>query len=84
VLDSVLGPVRGVELSKKVSPLGRSEYSYDVKLNASANMFYLLKHLLLLNLVILKTIRNNLNSTLIRVFMLHTCVCCILASSIIT
>jgi hypothetical protein len=42
------------------SPLGRGEYSYDVELNASANMFYLLKNLLYLNLVIVKLKCNNL------------------------
>jgi hypothetical protein len=54
VLDSVLRPITGVELLKKVSPLGRGDYSFDVELNASANVFYLLKHLLLLNLAIFK------------------------------
>jgi hypothetical protein len=34
--------------------------SFIVELNASANIFYLLKHLLLLNLVIFKLMCNNL------------------------
>jgi hypothetical protein len=59
VLDFILRPIAGVELSKKVLPLGRGEYSYIVKLNASINMLYLLKHLLLLNLVIFKLKYNK-------------------------
>jgi hypothetical protein len=38
----------------------RGEYSFDVELNAFANMFYLLKNLLYLNLEILKLKCNNL------------------------
>jgi hypothetical protein len=51
--------VLGVGLSKKVSPLQRGEYSYDVKLNTSTNMFYPLKNLLYFNPVILRLKCNN-------------------------
>jgi hypothetical protein len=49
VLDSVLEPVAGVELSKEAFTS-----------NASAKIFYLLKHILLLILVIYKLKCNNL------------------------
>jgi hypothetical protein len=42
------------------SPLGRGDYSFDIELNDSANVFYLLKHLLLLILVIFKLKCNTL------------------------
>jgi hypothetical protein len=56
------------------SPLGRGEYSCDIELNASTNMFYLLKKLLLLNLVILKLKCNTLifNEILV-LFALYVC-----------
>jgi hypothetical protein len=60
VLDSVLGPIVGVELSKKVFISRVRWISLIVELNASTNMFYPLKNLLLLNLVIFKLKCNNL------------------------
>jgi hypothetical protein len=59
VPDSLLGPIAGVELSKKVLPLGRGEYSYDVELNGSTIMSDHLKNPLYFNLVILKLECNN-------------------------
>jgi hypothetical protein len=56
------GPSQVYSCQRKFSLLRRGEYSYDIELNTSANMFYLLKHFLLLNLVSLKTSCNNLNS----------------------
>jgi hypothetical protein len=58
------GTVVGVELPKRSSPLGRGECPYVVEINASAKMFYLLNHLLLLHLVNLKPKCNNLTLTL--------------------
>jgi hypothetical protein len=60
VLDYVLRPVTSVELPKRVFTSGAGWMSLIIKLYTSANMFYLLKHLLLLNLVIFKLKCNNL------------------------
>jgi hypothetical protein len=59
-LDSVLEPITGVELPKEVFTSRVRWMPLIVKWNASANMFYHLKHLLLLILVILKLKCNNL------------------------
>jgi hypothetical protein len=78
VLDSVLGSVIGVELMK-VFTSGRGECSFDIELKDFTNMFYLLKNLLYLNLLILKLMCNNLifNETMILyvsyVCLLHSC-----------
>jgi hypothetical protein len=40
VLDSMLEPVTGVEVPKKVFTSRASDYSYDVELYASANDLY--------------------------------------------
>jgi hypothetical protein len=55
--------------------------SLIVELNASANMFYLLKHLLLLKLVILKLKCNNL--TFNEMLSLHASNVCLLHSRFI-
>jgi hypothetical protein len=60
VLDSTLTLVAGVELPKKVFTSRVRWMSLIIELNASANMFYLLKHHLLLNLVMFKLKCNNL------------------------
>jgi hypothetical protein len=60
MLDSILRPTAGVQLSKMVFTSRARWMSLIIKLNASANMFYLLKHLRLLNLVNLKPMCNNL------------------------
>jgi hypothetical protein len=60
VLDSVLEPVIGVELPKEVFISMARWMSLIVEWNASANMFYLLKNLLLLIMVIFKLKCNNL------------------------
>jgi hypothetical protein len=60
VLDSVLEPVVGVELPKEVVTSRARWMSLIIEWNASANMFYLLKNLLLLIIVIFKLICNNL------------------------
>jgi hypothetical protein len=60
VLDSVPRPIVGVELPKKVFTSRARWISLIIELNDSANMFYLSKHLLLLNLVIFKLKCNNL------------------------
>jgi hypothetical protein len=59
-LDFVLRPTVGVEFPKKVFTAWVRWMSLIVELNASANMFYLLKQLLLLNLGIFKLKCNNL------------------------
>jgi hypothetical protein len=59
----------------------QGEYSYDVELNASANKFYLLKHLLLLNLIIFKLKCNNL--TFNEMLILYASYVCLLHSSFI-
>jgi hypothetical protein len=63
------------------SPLGQGECPYDVEINASANLFYLLKNFLLLNLVNLKPMCNNLTFTLIMV--LYASYVCLLHSHFI-
>jgi hypothetical protein len=60
VLDSVLEPVVGVELPKEVFISRARWMSLIVEWNASVNMFYLLKNLLLLIMVIFKLKCNNL------------------------
>jgi hypothetical protein len=59
-LHSLLSPIAGVELLKKVFTSRARWMSLIVELNASANMLYLLKHLQLLNIVIFKLMCNNL------------------------
>jgi hypothetical protein len=39
VLDSMLEPIAGVECRRRFSPLGQGEYSYYIKIYASAKMF---------------------------------------------
>jgi hypothetical protein len=60
VVDSVLKPIVGVELPKEVFISRARWMSLIVEWNASANMFYLLKNLLLLIMVIFKLKCNNL------------------------
>jgi hypothetical protein len=60
VLDSVLKPVAGVELSKEVFTSRARWIPLIVEWNASANMFYLLKNLMLPTLVIFKLKWTNL------------------------
>jgi hypothetical protein len=60
VLGSVLEPVVGVELPKEVFTSRARWMSLIVEWNAYANMFYFLKNLLLLIMVILKLKCNNL------------------------
>jgi hypothetical protein len=60
VLGSVLEPVVGVELPKEVFTSRVRWMSLIVEWNASANMFYILKNLLLLIMVIFKLKCNNL------------------------
>jgi hypothetical protein len=60
VLDSVLKPIACVELPKEVFTSRARWMPLIVKWNASANMFYLLKNILLLILVIFKLKCNNL------------------------
>jgi hypothetical protein len=60
VLDSILEPVVGVELPKEVFTSRVRWMSLIVEWNASTNMFYLLKNLLLLIIVIFKLKCNNL------------------------
>jgi hypothetical protein len=60
VLDSVLEPVVGVELPNEVFISSVRWMSLIVEWNTSANMFYLLKNLLLLIMVIFKLKCNNL------------------------
>ncbi len=40
MLDSVLEPVTGVVCQRRLSPLQRGDYSYDVELYASAKMLH--------------------------------------------
>jgi hypothetical protein len=54
VLDSVLKPITGIELPKEVFTSRARWMSLIIKWNASTNMFYLLKNLLLLILIIFK------------------------------
>ncbi len=75
VLDLVLGPIDGVELSKKVFTSRARWIPLIVEWNASTNKFYLLKNLLLLILVIFKLKCNNLIFNETMVWMLHMCVC---------
>jgi hypothetical protein len=81
VLDSALRPVEGVELPKKVFTSMARWMSLIVELNASINMFYLLKHLLLLNLVIFKLMCNNL--TFNKILSLYASYVCLLYSRFI-
>jgi hypothetical protein len=67
VLDSVLKPIAGVELPNEVFTFRARWMPLTVEGNASANMFYLLKNLLLLILVIFKLKFNNLVLNEIRV-----------------
>jgi hypothetical protein len=60
VLDFVLKPVTGVELPNEVFTSRARWMPLIVEWNASANMFYLLKSLLLLILVIFKLKCDNL------------------------
>jgi hypothetical protein len=60
VLDSILKPIAGVELLKEVFTSGMRWMLLIIEWNASTNMFYLLKNLLLLILVIFKLKCNNL------------------------
>jgi hypothetical protein len=60
MLDSILKPVTGVELPKEVFTSRARWMPLIVEGNASTNMFYLLKNILLLILVILKLKCNNL------------------------
>jgi hypothetical protein len=59
-LDSILEPIAGVELPMEIFTSRVRWMPLIIEWNASANMFYLLKHLLLLNLAILKLKCNNL------------------------
>jgi hypothetical protein len=73
-LDYILRPVASVELSKKVFTSRARWMSSIVELNASTNMFYLLKHLLLLNLVIFKLKCNNLTfNEILSLYALYVC-----------
>jgi hypothetical protein len=63
------------------SPLGRGEYSYDIELNTSVNMFYRLKHILFLNLVIFEVKYNNL--TINEILILYASYVCLLYSHFI-
>jgi hypothetical protein len=74
VLDSILEPVAGVELPKEVFTSRARWMSLIVEWNASANMFYLLKNLLLLILIIFKLKCNNLILNEIMVLNV-SCVC---------
>jgi hypothetical protein len=67
VLGSVLEPVVGVELPKEVFTSRARWMSLIIEWNTSANMFYLLKNLLLFIMVILKLKCNNLIFNEIRV-----------------
>jgi hypothetical protein len=67
VLDSVLKPIAGIELPKEVFTSRVRWMPLIVEWNASANIFYLLKNLLLLILVIFKLKCNNLIVNEIRV-----------------
>jgi hypothetical protein len=60
VLDFVLETVAGVELPKEVFTCRARWMTLIIEWNSSANMFYLLKNLLLLILVIFKLKRNDL------------------------
>jgi hypothetical protein len=55
--------------------------SLIIKLNASANMFYVLKHLLLFNLIIFKLMCNNLIVN--EIMVLNTLYVCLLHSHFI-
>jgi hypothetical protein len=80
VLDSVLEPVAGVALPKKVFTF-RARWILLWCQVMLPHMFYLLKHLLLLYLVISKQSCNNLISTLIMSLYTSYVSLCILASS---
>jgi hypothetical protein len=67
VLDSVLKPIVGIELPKEVFTSRVRWMPLIVECNASANMFYLLKSLLLLILIIFILKCNNLILNEIRV-----------------
>jgi hypothetical protein len=60
VLDCILEPIIGVELLKEVFTSRVRWMSLIIEWSASANMFYLLKNLLLLILVIFKLMCDNL------------------------
>jgi hypothetical protein len=60
VLDPVLKSIAGVELLKEVFTSRARWMPLSIEWNASANMFYLLKNLLLLIIVIFKLKCNNL------------------------
>jgi hypothetical protein len=60
VLDPILKPIAGIELPKEVFTSRARWMPLTVKWNASANMFYLLKNLLHLILVIFKLKCNKL------------------------
>jgi hypothetical protein len=60
VLDSVLEPIVGIELPKEVFTSRARWMSLIIEWNAFANMFYLLKNILLLIMVIFKLKCNNL------------------------
>jgi hypothetical protein len=59
-LDSVLEPIAGVELPKEVFTSRTRWMPLIVKWKASSNLFYRLKHILLLILVIFKLKCNNI------------------------
>jgi hypothetical protein len=59
VLDSVLKPVTGIELPKEVLTSRVRWITLIIEWNAFSNMFYFLKNLLLIVLVILKLKCNN-------------------------
>jgi hypothetical protein len=81
VLDSVLRPIVGVELLKKVFTSRARWMSLIVELNAFANMIYLLKHFLLLHLVIFELKCNNL--TFNKMLSLYASYVCLLHSCFI-
>jgi hypothetical protein len=81
-LDYVLEPITGVELPNEVFTSRARWMPLIIEWNASANIFYLLKHLLLLILVISKLKCNNLIFQWNYDFTCFVCVfACILASS---
>jgi hypothetical protein len=84
VLDSALRSAAARELLKKVFTSRPKWISLIVEWNASANMFYLLKYLLSLILVIFKLKCNNLIFNEIMILNASYVFACIFASSRIT
>jgi hypothetical protein len=70
-----MNPIIGVGLPKEVFTSRARWMPLIVEWNASANMFYFLKYLLLLIPLIFKLKCNNLISNEIMVWMLRMCVC---------